>query len=64
VSSLPRNEIVINREVRIEVSQLDVDSRSKGPDGAGRKVQPATCYVDELYGLCLGSGVRMAPGYG
>lgn len=67
MSSLPRNEIVINREVRIEVSQLDdahVDRiPSKGAEVAGRKVQLATCYVDELYALCLGSGVRMAPGW-
>lgn len=66
MSSLSRNEIVVNREVRIEVSQLDeahVELRSKEAEAAARKVQLTTCYVDELYGLCLGSGVRMAPGW-
>lgn len=62
-SSLYPNEIFVNREVRIEVSRLDMPSAVDG-DGSRRKVGGlGTCYVDELYGLCLSSGVRMAPGY-
>lgn len=62
----PGGEIVISKEVRVDVARLDdmeMQSTFAGESHisieGGHRVNPN--YVDELYGMCFAPGIRMRP---